>query len=94
MGTRGDFLAPLPQARSLFQRVRSRDERIVLYRGTAHGIDPVEEPAYGVRTPALDPALDRRAVVTGTVAHPQSLFAHLRAAASTARTSRPSCSTV
>jgi pimeloyl-ACP methyl ester carboxylesterase len=53
IGTRGDFLAPREEALSVFRRVGSRDKRIVLYPGTAHGTDLVEQRPYGARTRLL-----------------------------------------
>jgi len=53
VGTRDDWRAPRPEALSIFGMIRSADKRIVLYAGSMHGWDLVEQPPYGARTRAL-----------------------------------------
>jgi hypothetical protein len=53
VGTRDDWRAPQPEARSIFGMVGSVDKQIVLYPGSMHGWDLVEQPPYGARTRAL-----------------------------------------
>jgi len=53
IGTRDDWRAPRPEALSVFGMIGSADKKIVLYRGSDHGWDLVEQPPYGARTRAL-----------------------------------------
>ena len=53
VGTRDDWRAPRPEALSVFGMIGSADKKIVLYRGSDHGWDLVEQPPYGARTRAL-----------------------------------------
>jgi pimeloyl-ACP methyl ester carboxylesterase len=53
VGSREDTRAPLQEARSLFDRVGSRDKQIVLYPGGAHGTMLVDVEPFGDRTRAL-----------------------------------------
>jgi pimeloyl-ACP methyl ester carboxylesterase len=53
VGSRQDVATPLGQARSVFGSVGSRDKRIVLYAGGAHGITLVETEPHGTRTRQL-----------------------------------------
>jgi dienelactone hydrolase len=53
IGTRDDWRAPRHEALSIFRMVGSADKKIVLYPGSDHGWDLVEQPPYGARTRAL-----------------------------------------
>jgi len=53
VGSRDDWRAPRPEARSVFSMIGSADKKIVLYPGSDHGWDLVEQPPYGARTRAL-----------------------------------------
>jgi dienelactone hydrolase len=53
VGTRDDWRAPRPEALSVFGMIGSADKKIVLYPGSDHGWDLVEQPPYGARTRAL-----------------------------------------
>lgn len=49
VGTRDDWRAPRPEARSVFGMIGSADKKIVLYPGSDHGWDLVEQPPYDAR---------------------------------------------
>jgi len=53
IGTRDDWRAPRAEALSVFRRIGSADKRIVLYAGSMHGWELVDDPPYGARTRAL-----------------------------------------
>jgi alpha-beta hydrolase superfamily lysophospholipase len=53
VGTRDDWRAPRLEAMSVFRMIGSADKQIVLYPGSMHGWDLVEQPPYGARTRAL-----------------------------------------
>jgi len=53
VGTRDDWRAPRPEALSVFGMIGSADKKIVMYQGSDHGWDLVEQPPYGARTRAL-----------------------------------------
>jgi alpha-beta hydrolase superfamily lysophospholipase len=53
VGTRDDWRAPRTQALSVFGMIGSADKKIVLYPGSDHGWDLVEQSPYGARTRAL-----------------------------------------
>ena len=53
IGTRDDWRVPQPEALSVFGMIGSADKKIVLYPGSDHGWDLVEQPPYAARTRAL-----------------------------------------
>jgi pimeloyl-ACP methyl ester carboxylesterase len=53
VGSRDDSRAPATEAQSVFRDIGSADKKIVLYPGSTHGWDLVEQPPYGARTRAL-----------------------------------------
>ena len=53
IGSRDDSRAPATEAQSVLRNIGSADKRIVLYPGSTHGWDLVEQPPYGSRTSAL-----------------------------------------
>ena len=53
VGTRDDWRAPRPEALSVFGMIGSADKKIVMYQGSDHGWDLVEQPPYGARTRTL-----------------------------------------
>jgi pimeloyl-ACP methyl ester carboxylesterase len=53
IGSRDDSRAPATEAQSVIRNIGSADKRIVLYPGSTHGWDLVEQPPYGSRTSAL-----------------------------------------
>jgi hypothetical protein len=53
VGSRDDSRAPQAEARSVFHAVGAADKQIVLYAGSVHGWDLVEQPPYGERTQKL-----------------------------------------
>lgn len=53
VGAREDWRASEAEARSVFRLVGAADKQIVLYPGSMHGWDLVEQPPYGDRARAL-----------------------------------------
>ena len=53
VGTRDDWRAPRHEALSVFGMIGSADKKIILYPGSDHGWDLVEQPPDGARTRAL-----------------------------------------
>jgi dienelactone hydrolase len=50
IGSRSDWRAPLQEARSIFRRVGSRDKREVLYQGSLHGWQLVQDAPFAAAT--------------------------------------------
>jgi pimeloyl-ACP methyl ester carboxylesterase len=53
IGSRDDSRAPQAEAQSVFRAVAAADKQIVLYPGSEHGWDLVEQPPYAARTQKL-----------------------------------------
>jgi len=53
IGSRDDWKAPRSEALSVFGMIGSADKKIVLYPGSAHGWDLLDQPPYGARSRAL-----------------------------------------
>jgi pimeloyl-ACP methyl ester carboxylesterase len=53
LGSRDDWRAPLEEARTIFHRVGSRDKRQVLYAGSLHGWELVQDAPFAAKARAL-----------------------------------------
>jgi pimeloyl-ACP methyl ester carboxylesterase len=53
LGSRDDWRAPLAEARAIFRQVGSRDKRQVLYAGSLHGWELVQDAPFAANARAL-----------------------------------------